>query len=130
MPAPAARPSSPIQSAPTAAAASSRVYTPASVISAAPMVPVTPANTAARGPSAEPPAIGAEAPTAPGMLPTASTRSTVPALLHQAVRASVEPTNEAGVFRLKLLAANEMASLSGHEALVVLLDPSASLLRE
>jgi hypothetical protein len=42
----------------------------------------------------------------------------------------VEATNEAGVFRLKLLAANEMASLSGHEALVVLLDPSASLLRE
>jgi hypothetical protein len=94
------------------------------------MVPVTPANTAARAPSAEPPAIGPEAPTAPGMIPTATTRSTVPALLHQAVRASVEATNEAGVFRLKLLAANEMASLSGHEALVVLLDPTASLLRE
>jgi hypothetical protein len=111
-------------------AASSRVYTPASVIAAAPMVPVTPANTAARAPSAEPPPITAEAPTAPGMIPSTATRATVPALLHQAVRASVEATSEAGVFRLKLLAANEMASLSGHEALVVLLDPNASLLRD
>jgi hypothetical protein len=106
------------------------VSTPASVIAGAPMVPVTPANTAARAPSAEPPAIQPEAPTAPAMLPTATTRATAPALMHQAVRASVEATNEAGVFRLKLLAANEMASLSGHEALVVLLDPNASLLRD
>jgi hypothetical protein len=57
-------------------------------------------------------------------------RATIPALLHQALRASVEGTSEAGVFRLKLLAANEMASLSGHEALVVLLDPNATLLRD
>jgi hypothetical protein len=64
------------------------------------------------------------------MMPTAATRAAAPALLHQAVRASVEPTNEVGVFRLKLLAANEMASLSGHEALVVLLDPTANLLRD
>jgi hypothetical protein len=64
------------------------------------------------------------------MIPTATTRAAVPALLHQAVRASVEPTNEAGVFRLKLLAANELASLSSHEALLVLLDPNANLLRD
>jgi hypothetical protein len=53
----------------------------------------------------------------------------VQALLHQAIRASIEPTNETGVFRMKLLATNELASLSGLEALVVLLDPNASLLR-
>jgi hypothetical protein len=53
----------------------------------------------------------------------------VSVLMHQALRASIEPTDEAGVFRLKLLGGNELASLSGHEALVVLLDPKATLLR-
>ncbi len=116
---------------PTPAPAAGRVYTPAAVIAAAPMVPVTPATTAAaRAGSGEPPAVAPEAPTAPGLNTASATRSTVPALSHQALRASVEPTNEPGVFRLKLLAANEMASLSGQEALVVLLDPNASLLRD
>jgi hypothetical protein len=49
--------------------------------------------------------------------------------MHQALRASIEATSEAGVFRMKLLGGNEMASLQGTEALVVLLDPKASLLR-
>ncbi len=116
---------------PTPAPTPGRVYTPAAVIAAAPMVPVTPATTAAaRASAGEPPAVAPEAPTAPGLIPASATRSTVPALSHQALRASVEPTNEAGVFRLKLLAANEMASLAGQEALVVLLDPNGTLLRD
>ena len=116
---------------PTPAPTAGRVYTPAAVIAAAPMVPVTPATTSAgRAAAGEPPAIAPEAPTAPGLIPASATRSAVPALLHQALRASVEPTNEAGVFRLKLLAANELSSLTGQEALVVLLDPNGSLLRD
>ena len=75
--------------------------------------------------------IAPEAPTSPALAPAAAraNRAPVAALLHQAIRASVEPTNEAGVFRMKLLAGNELASLSGHEVLVVLLDPNANLLR-
>jgi hypothetical protein len=43
--------------------------------------------------------------------------------LFKTVRASVEATGDNGVFRLKLLAPDEPAS--GHEALVVLLDPES-----
>jgi hypothetical protein len=59
----------------------------------------------------------------------AATAPTLAALTHQALRASVEVTPEAGVFRVKLLAGNELAPLSGHEALIVLLDPKVNLLR-
>ena len=49
--------------------------------------------------------------------------------VHQALRVSVEPTSEAGVFRVKLLSGNEGAALTGHEALLVPLDPKVSLVR-
>jgi hypothetical protein len=109
---------------------------PSAPIAPSPVLNVTPTGTTpsrpppAPAPSAEP-AIAPEAPTSPALAPAAAraVRAPVAALLHQAIRASVEPTNEAGVFRMKLLAGNELASLSGQEVLVVLLDPNANLLR-
>jgi hypothetical protein len=41
----------------------------------------------------------------------------------------VEPTSEAGVFRVTVLSGNEGAPLAGHEALLVPLDPKVSLVR-
>jgi hypothetical protein len=70
---------------------------------------------------------------AAAVVATAPTISATPpvvaALSHQALRASVEATNETGVFRVRLLAGNELAPLTGQEALLVLLDPKANLLR-
>ena len=108
---------------------------PSVPIAPSPVLNVTPDGTTPSRPPPAPapavePAIAPEAPTSPALAPAAhAARAPVAALLHQAIRASVEPTNEAGVFRMKLLAGNELASLSGHEALVVLLDPNANLLR-
>jgi hypothetical protein len=75
--------------------------------------------------AASPAAVVAAVPAAPIAVPAPAPTP----LLHQALRASVEATNEAGVFRVKLLAANEAAPLAGHEAFLVLVDPKASLLR-
>jgi hypothetical protein len=73
--------------------------------------------------AAPPVAVVAAAPVAPAATPS-------PALpVHQAVRVSVEPTSEAGVFRVKLLSGNEGGPLAGHEALLVPLDPKVSLVR-
>jgi hypothetical protein len=83
------------------------------------MAPVVKATPAVQVAPLVQPAPAAPAPAAPAPA----------ALSHQALRASVEATSEAGVFRVKLLAGNELAPLTGHEALLVLLDPKASLLR-
>ena len=44
-----------------------------------------------------------------------------------AVRARLEATTEAGVFRVTLLGPGESVGPYGHEAVVVLTDPSAKL---
>lgn len=107
---------------------------PSVPIAPSPVLSVTPTGTTPSRPPPAPaaePAIAPEAPTSPALVPAAAPveRAPVAALLHQAIRACIEPTNEAGVFRMKLLGGNELATLSGHEALVVLLDPNANLLR-
>lgn len=65
---------------------------------------------------------------APAPAPAVAVASPAPPV-HQALRVSVEPTSEAGVFRVKLLSGNEGAPLAGHEALLVPLDPKVSLVR-
>jgi hypothetical protein len=121
-----------------AAAAPPQSAIPATAPAPVATPPLAPAPVVAVAPVAAPPhephGVAPAAATAPGFAAGMASRATLPAvmapaLLHQALRASVESTGEAGVFRLRLLAANEMAPLSGHEALVVLLDPKASLLR-
>jgi hypothetical protein len=84
--------------------------------------PVTPAVTF-------PPVVAQPAPAVPPAAAQATAAPLLTALSHQALRASVEATGETGVFRVKLLAGNELAPLTGHEALLVLLDPKANLLR-
>jgi hypothetical protein len=118
-------------SAPTASAPTSSPA-PSVPIAPSPVLNVTPIGTTQSRPpavpAAEPLPVVSEAATAPALVPAAAS-GPVQALLHQAIRASIEPTNETGVFRMKLLAGNELSSLSGHEALVVLMDPKASLLQ-
>jgi hypothetical protein len=47
--------------------------------------------------------------------------------LRQAVRASLQPTTEDGVYRLQILSNREQPPEGGYEALVVLVEPSADL---
>jgi hypothetical protein len=47
--------------------------------------------------------------------------------VRQAVRASIQPTTEEGVYRLQLLQHREEAEDGTYEAMVVLIDPTADL---
>jgi hypothetical protein len=69
----------------------------------------------------------AAAPTPPAPAPAAA--PALNATLHQSLRARVEVTNELGVLRVTLLAPGEAVGPDAYEALVVLTDPNADLLR-
>jgi hypothetical protein len=69
----------------------------------------------------------AAAPEAP--VPSPAAAPTLSATLHQSLRARVEVTNELGVLRVTLLAPGEALGPDAYEALLVLTDPNADLLR-
>jgi len=83
---------------------------PAAEAPAAPVLPAAPAEPAV---VAAAPAVAAPAPATPSTL--------------SAVRARIEATTEAGVFRVTLLGAGESVGPYGHEAVIVLTDPTAKL---
>jgi hypothetical protein len=69
---------------------------------------------------------------APAFESPAATPTAAPAFratLHQSLRARVEVTNELGVLRVTLLAPGEALGPDAYEALLVLTDPNADLLR-
>lgn len=115
MPEALAAPAEPAVSAPVSPVA--LVAEPAVSAPAAPVAPAAPAvaETAAVVAAPAPPAVAVAAP-----VPAAPTALS-------AVRARVEATTEAGVFRVTLLGAGESVGPYGHEAVVVLTDPSAKL---
>jgi hypothetical protein len=69
----------------------------------------------------------AVAPTPPAPAPAAA--PALSATVHQSLRARVEVTNELGVLRVTLLAPGEAVGPDAYEALLVLTDPNADLLR-
>jgi hypothetical protein len=76
---------------------------------------------------AVPQQVAAPAFEAPTATPTAA--PAFRATLHQSLRARVEVTNELGVLRVTLLAPGEALGPDAYEALLVLTDPNADLLR-
>jgi hypothetical protein len=86
----------------------------------APSAPVQPNAAVAQQTAAVAPTPPAPAPAAPPALS---------ATVHQSLRARVEVTNELGVLRVTLLAPGEAVGPDAYEALLVLTDPNADLLR-